>query len=177
MNSVSPQGLDQFITSNGQSLDALSRNAPVLIIFLRHGGCPFCRQALADLALKRQEIESAGITPVLIHMMSPTDAASLFAKYQLDDLPHIGDLDGKVYQAFGMKPGTINQIIGPRVWWEGFKAAVVEGHWPGIAKGNVYRMPGAFVLYRGEVLDAVIPGNSSERIDFGALASCTRCVE
>lgn len=175
MNSVSPPGLDQFIASNGQSLAAMSRNTPVLIIFLRHGGCPFCRQALADLALKRTEIENAGLIPVLIHMMSPTDAASLFAKYGLADLPHICDMDGKVYQAFEMRPGTINQVMGPRVWWKGFKAAVLEGHRPGIPQGDVYRMPGAFVLHRGEILEAVIPRNPAERIDFGTLARCTKC--
>jgi hypothetical protein len=153
---------------------AMSRNTPVLDYFLRHGGCPFCRQALADLALKRSEIENAGHTPVLNHMMSTADAAKLYDKYGLADLPHICDADGKVYQAFGMKPGSISQIVGPRVWWKGFKAAFVEGHWPGVPKGDVYRMPGAFVLDRGEILESVIPCNSSEQIDFGTLARCTK---
>ena len=34
----------------------LSRRKPVLLIFLRHSGCPFCKQAVADVAAAREKI-------------------------------------------------------------------------------------------------------------------------
>ena len=37
-------------TQQGSTLLELSKQAPVLLVFLRHTGCTFCREALADLA-------------------------------------------------------------------------------------------------------------------------------
>jgi hypothetical protein len=45
-------------TNYGVTLNELSRISPVLLVFLRHAGCTFCREALADLAARRPEIES-----------------------------------------------------------------------------------------------------------------------
>jgi hypothetical protein len=45
---------------NGESLLSLSRRRPQLVVCLRHLGCTFCRESLADLARLRSEIESTG---------------------------------------------------------------------------------------------------------------------
>ncbi|MFN8816592.1 MAG: hypothetical protein ACK5ZV_07645, partial [bacterium] len=37
------------MTSGGQSVAELSMRSPVLMVFLRHFGCTFCREALADV--------------------------------------------------------------------------------------------------------------------------------
>ena len=42
--------LREIRTEDGVSLADLSATAPVLLIFLRHSGCTFCRQTLSDLA-------------------------------------------------------------------------------------------------------------------------------
>ena len=48
------------LTSTGASLAELSRQQPILVVFLRHAGCTFCREALADLATQRAAIEKTG---------------------------------------------------------------------------------------------------------------------
>ena len=42
-------------SSSGPSLEQLSHDRPQLVVFLRHFGCTFCRESLADLAEKRAE--------------------------------------------------------------------------------------------------------------------------
>ena len=40
----------RFIRSRATSLLALVEASPVLLVFLRHFGCSFCRQAISDVA-------------------------------------------------------------------------------------------------------------------------------
>ena len=47
---VSEKMLCEVRTEDGVSLGDLSATAPVLLIFLRHSGCTYCRQTLSDLA-------------------------------------------------------------------------------------------------------------------------------
>src|SRR5260370_484740 len=63
-------------TSAGMTLDEVSRLSPVLLVFLRHRGCPFCREALADIAAQRKEIEKTGTQIVLVHMLNEDDLRS-----------------------------------------------------------------------------------------------------
>jgi len=44
------QTLDTAVTQSGERLVELSEMSPVLLVFLRHAGCTFCREALADFA-------------------------------------------------------------------------------------------------------------------------------
>ena len=41
--------MDRAITDQGESLLELSQSSPRLVVFLRHAGCIFCRESLADL--------------------------------------------------------------------------------------------------------------------------------
>ena len=50
--------LEEAQTTSGGSLAELSNRQPVLLVLLRHSGCTFCREALADLAVRRAEIEA-----------------------------------------------------------------------------------------------------------------------
>ncbi|HUP78431.1 MAG TPA: hypothetical protein VM260_07675 [Pirellula sp.] len=60
------EALNMTTTTSGQSISQLSLIRPQLVVFLRHSGCTFCRQALADLAkqhddLEQQNVDYAGI--------------------------------------------------------------------------------------------------------------------
>jgi len=159
-------------TQSGQSLVGLSRASPVLVLFLRHGGCPFCRQTLAELAKRREKIEAAGTRLVLVHMMSEADAARLLASYDLADVQRISDPEQTLYRAFGLRRGKASQVMGPRIWWRGFKATVLRGHLPGRPKGDIFQLPGAYLLVDGEVVRRFEPETSAEQPDFVELARC-----
>ena len=91
-------------TDKGASLGVLSLLSPVLVVFLRHPGCTFCREAVADLSRLRAEIDTMVGTldygPVRIatgtmgykHRAADTEAvmASLLApNWLLKIIPHV----------------------------------------------------------------------------------------
>lgn len=156
----------------GESLDALSRVAPRLVVFLRHSGCPFCKETLALLQQQRQAIEAAGTRIVLVHMMPDDEAAEMFGGYGLDDVARISDPERKLYEAFELKRGGVSQVMGPRVWWQGFKTTILKGHLPGAPGGDVFQLPGAFLVKEGELLRAFRPDTSAEHPDYTELAAC-----
>lgn len=165
------QILQSAETTTGETLDALSRRSAVLVVFLRHGGCPFCRQMLADLAEKRAQIEQSGTALVLVHMMDDAAAAVLFKPFGLDNVARISDPDRRIYAGFGLRRGNVSQVMGPRVWWRGLKATVV-GHRPGIPAGDIYQMPGAFLIADGQILRRFEPQTTADRADFEDLTTC-----
>lgn len=158
--------LKDWPTNQGENLEDLSRQNPVLVVFLRHGGCPFCRETLAKLQQDRSDIEEVGTQIVLVHLMSDEEAARLFAQYKLDDVPRISDPAQELYRAFGLKAGSVAQVMGPRIWWAGFKATILGRHLPGKPAGNIFQLPGTFLLDNGEIVRRFVAEDSSQSPDF-----------
>src|ERR1700748_3615233 len=80
-------------TESGVSLLALTETSPVLLVFLRHFGCSFCRQTLSDVASRRPELEARGVQPVFVHLGTPERAKPYFEYYGLADVERISDPD------------------------------------------------------------------------------------
>src|SRR5262245_15276946 len=97
MNQTDPNdlsaALDRARTEDGRSLLELSRGSPVLLVFLRHLGCIFCREALTKLAGLRATIEANGTRLAFVHMGSPEEAGPFFAGFGLGDVPRVSDPD------------------------------------------------------------------------------------
>jgi len=66
--------LREYRTESGRSLLEVVDESPVLLIFLRHFGCAFCRQALDQVAQIRSQIAARGAQPVFVHLGSPDRA-------------------------------------------------------------------------------------------------------
>jgi peroxiredoxin len=168
---IAPDVLAGAKTQTGASLAELSRRAPVLVIFLWHSGCPFCRQALADISDKRQAISAGGAHIALVHMQSDAEAAKLFARYGLDDFPRISDPGQALYRAFQLPRGSLAQVTGPGVWREGLKS-LLSGNLPGVPSADVLQMPGVFLVHDGRVLRSFRHATSGDRPDYVDLATC-----
>jgi len=158
-------------TNYGVTLDELSRMSPVLLVFLRHAGCTFCREALADLAARRREIEETGTRLVLVHMGSEQQGVKFFAKYGLESVPHISDPKRSLYRAFGLPRGSFGDLFGPKVWVRGFEAAILGRHGVGRLVGDGFQMPGAFLLFHGEVVRSYRHQSAADRPDYMALVT------
>jgi len=143
--------LESITTDSGRRLVDLSQESPLLMVFLRHAGCTFCREALADIAQARQRIEAKGAKIVLVHMGDRAAMQELVAKHSLQDLERICDVDQILYQTFGLERGSLRQLAGAKVWWRGFMAGVVAGHGRGPASADVRQMPGVFYLDKGTI--------------------------
>jgi peroxiredoxin len=153
-------------TNKGVSVAKLSCHAPVLLVFLRHGGCTFCREALADIAARRHDIEASGTRIVLVHMGQPESGINQFRKYGLDDLHQISDPCRGLYRAFGLRRGNLWKLFGPKVWLRAFDACILKGHGAGRVAGDPCQMPGMFLLFHGQLLRSYRHQSAADRPDY-----------
>jgi peroxiredoxin len=157
-------------TSEGVSLLELTSRAPVLVIFLRHLGCTFCRETLADVARAKPQIENAGIKICLVHMVDDAKAANYFTRYNLADAARVSDPAKALYEAFELSRGTLSQLFGPRLWIRGFKAGLIDRHLVGTLQGDGLQLPGAFLVHKGEIVRAFRHADAADRPDYCELA-------
>ncbi len=165
---------NHMTTANGnESLAQIADKKPVLLVFLRFFGCSFCREAISDIAQRRQKLEAQGFRIVFVHMSADAGVAEkFFKKYKVFPIDHICDPDKIYYQAFGLKRGTPQQIFGLMNWIRGFQAAVLEGHGTAYASeelGDGFQMPGVFVLHRGEIHKSFVHQHPYDRPDYEAI--------
>lgn len=161
-------------TSTGPTVAELSRQSPVLLVFLRHSGCTFCREALADLAAQRTAREKTGTQLVLVHMTDDASFRAFAESYGLGDAPLVADPDRRLYRALGLGEASLWQMLDPRVWWRGFQAAILRRHGFGGVQGNVAQMPGVFVIRDGHVAAGHIHRSPADRPDYLELCQLPR---
>ena len=161
--------LSRKVSQLGSTLTELSRRQSVLVVFLRHSGCTFCREALSDIADQRKAIEAEEATIVLVHM-GQTEPVDLLDKYKLNDLHCFRDPNCVLYDAFGLQIGGFGALFGPKVWWRGFWAWI-SGHGIGPLEGNGFRMPGVFLIRRGNILRSFKHLTAADRPDYVELAT------
>lgn len=159
-----------FVTNTGRSLDDLSDETFVLLVFLRHGGCPFCLETLAALRRERSAIEADGMRIVLVHLMSDGEAAKLFQEYGLADLDRVSDPDAKLFAACGLTRGNLWAIAGPAVWWRGFRTTILQGFLPRLPKGDVFQLPGLCLVHRRQIVRRHISRTSADMPALAAFA-------
>ncbi len=174
---VGVKNMDEELLSNmelntGETLFDYSLQHPVLLVFLRHFGCTFCREALADIAKQRDNIEGQGTRIVFVHMTTDDIAERYFNRYGLEGAIHISDPECKFYAAFGLVKGNFTQLFGLSSWIRGFSAGVVAGHGVGPQLGDGFQMPGVFVIQDGEVKSSFIHKLASDRPDYLDLVKC-----
>ncbi len=162
---------ERFQTNEGETLAELSRRQRLLVVFLRHSGCTFCREALSDLAAERARLEAEHVRVVLVHMGSEPEGARFFAEYGLEDLPRVSDPSCELYRAYGLGRGRFAQLLGPAVWWRGFRAAILAGHGIGKLGGDGFQMPGVFLVEDNRIVQAVRHDTAAERPDYCAVAT------
>lgn len=165
--------LHAMITNQGQSVGDYSMQQPVLLIFLRHFGCTFCREALADISRQRERLESTGTKIVFVHMAEDELAERYFNRYELFNAVHVSDPICNFYQAFGLIKGNFTQLFGLKSWIRGFSAGVVGGHGVGVqALGDGFQMPGVFTIVKEKVKSSFIHRLASDRPNYDELISC-----
>lgn len=132
----------------GTLADQLGEGAS-LLVFLRHFGCAFCRETVADL--KRITAEVGGYPPLLFFAQASPAEARAFFEGRWADARVVADPERTFYDAFDLRRGTVGQILGLRVWTCGFRA-MAKGHFAGVPVGDPWVMPGAFLVHNGQVV-------------------------
>ncbi len=159
-------------TTNGELIADLSHEKPVMLVFLRHFGCIFCREALKDLSQKRAELEAQGVKLVFVHMSDPEIAYAYFRKYNLEGIDHVSDPECRYYQEYGLVKGNFKQLFGLKNWIRGFEVTM-KGTMIGLQQiGDGFQMPGIFLLENGKIRDSFIHQSAADRPDYESLVNC-----
>ena len=164
------KSLESIITNQGLSLACYSDHQPTMLVFLRHFGCTFCKEALTEIKKNRAAIELEGTKIILVHLETEEVAAKATQKYNLADLPRISDPTKKLYKAFGLQKGNMLQLFGFNVIIRGFIAGLINGNLPAKPKADPYQMPGVFVIYKGAVMHTFKHTTAADRPDYIELA-------
>ena len=165
---IDPAILERITLNTGEKLAEISENQPVLLVFLRHFGCVFCKEALSDIQEKREEIEAKGARIIFVHMAENEIADKYFEAFKLTGLTHISDPNQEYYKAFRITKGSFSQLYGLRTWVRGYAANKKNGFKLEVSKqlGDSTQMPGIFLLQNREIKQSYIHRMASDRPDY-----------
>lgn len=169
---VEQETMEQMVTNTKLTVLSLSYEQPIMLVFLRHFGCTFCREALADISNRKSEIEAMGVKLIFVHMAGDDIAERYFQRYELEGAVHVSDPDCQFYAAFGLVKGNFTQLFGLKSWIRGFQAGVLDGHGIGAQLGDGFQMPGIFIIQSGKIIESFIHKLASDRPDYLKLSEC-----
>jgi peroxiredoxin len=86
-------------------IGALTTRGPVLLVFVRHFGCLFCKEQVAEVLARREDFAARGVEPIVVGNGSVEDAKA-FAREHAAGLRVLTDPHREAYCAAGMKRGA-----------------------------------------------------------------------
>jgi len=163
--------LSAVTTEAGSNLLALAEASPVLLIFLRHFGCSFCRQTISDISGLRGEMQERGVRPVFVHLGTPEVAKAHFDYYGLSDVERVHDPQARLYQhpVFGLgRESVASHLFKPAVIVGWLKGAIFK-HGIGTIQGDGEQMPGVFYVRGAEIVREHVHKTIADEVDYRAL--------
>jgi hypothetical protein len=144
-----------------------------LLVFLRHFGCMFCRETVSELRACSEA--DPGYPAVLFFFVgSPREGRAFMQRYW-PTARAISDPEKRFYAAFGVDRGSLLQMFGPAVW-RAKRRAEEAGHENGARTGDIWMMPGAFLVRGDRILWAHDPRHAGDHPDFSGLPALARGV-
>ncbi len=143
------QLLARFHVESGQTLLNLLDEQPMLLIFLRHFGCAFCRETIHDVSRAKPELDKRAVRPVFVHMGSPERARPFFKRFGLDQVERVSDPEMLLYSApefHLLKSNVLPHFFGARAYFELAKRALWRYGAGSPGKEDPTQLPGAFFL-------------------------------
>ena len=148
------EALSSIHTESGASLLSLVEASPVLLVFLRHFGCSFCRKAISDVAELTPELMRRRVRPVFVHLGTPEIAKAHFDYYGLSEVERVHDPDATIYRHRVFALGRVNpwrHLVNPAVWMGWLKGTLFK-HGIGKIQGDGHQMPGLFYLKNAQIV-------------------------
>jgi peroxiredoxin len=139
-------------------LSSLWEDRPVVLAFVRHFGCLFCREQAVALRDEVPKIHEAGAELVIIGCGSPTQAR-WFAEDTEIKTPLFTDPTTKAYWAAGMKRG-IARTINLKALGHAFRA-FRAGHRQTKTKGAPFQQGGVLVVAKGGAIQYSFASNDA----------------
>jgi hypothetical protein len=161
-------------TERGQSLLELADGGTILLIFLRHFGCSYCRQAISDISEIKTELAAKHIRPVFVHLGTPERARPYFDYYQLADVDRISDPTAALYQdaAFSLpRTHPLSHFLLPKVWYGWLSGGIRKYGVSLLLREDSFQMPGVFVVRNRTIVNSFHFKTIADQPDYLALVS------
>jgi peroxiredoxin len=149
----------------GASLLKLAKASPILLVFLRHFGCSFCRQAISDVADLSPELKRRYVRPVFVHLGTPERAKPFFDYYGIGDVERISDPQATIYQNPVFQLSRMSpwlSLVQPSVWIGWLKGTIFK-HGIGKIEEDDHQMPGIFFLKDAKIVRYFPPSHDGRR--------------
>lgn len=165
---IADETLDASVTGvnlvPGSFRDQLG-DAPVLLVFLRFFGCIFCRETVSDLRdLSEQQPDFPKV--IFVSEAAKIEVQAFLRRYW-PTAATISDTDRTMYEAFGVGKSLL-KTFSPGVF-KATRRALEKGHERGAADGNIFRMPGVFLVQDDVILWSHDFRHAGELPDFAHL--------
>ena len=119
---------------------------PLVLVFLRHFGSPFCREQVAQLCRGKDKFDGAALQILLVNMGTPAEAEDFRRQFSVP-FPIICDPGKFLYKTYGLKGGSMLQIFSPRLFLKGLRS-ISQGHLPGLRQGDPFQLSGVILIDR-----------------------------
>lgn len=123
-------------------------DGPQLLVFVRHFGCIFCREMVADL--RKATRKNPQYPAVTLFYQGTIEEGRRFFRNLWPGVPAVADKPKYFYNAFGLNRGGTREMFGPKVWACGVRAAA-KGYFIGKPVGDPWVMPGLFLVQGREI--------------------------
>ena len=130
-------------------LSTLWQDKTLVLIFVRHLGCPLCRAHVIQMKEAYPDYQAAGAEVVIVAMGTVQEVADFRVRYALP-FRFLADPERVAYRAFDLPRGGIGSVAGPSMWSRGWKALLSFG--AGKVKSDPYQLPGSFVIDRAGII-------------------------
>ena len=146
--------------------DQLAGDDATLLVFLRHFGCIFCRETVSEL---RRTCESApGFPPVLFFFQGTPTEGRVFLRRYWPAARAVADAQKRFYAGLGIGRGGLLQLFGPGVW-SAARRARRKGLAQGRPSGDLWMMPGLFIVREGRIVWAHEYAHAGDQPDFACI--------
>ena len=161
----------RFRTDRGTNLLELSWEQPLLLVFLPHDASPLFQPCVAAIQQQYANIKQQGAQLVIIGPRRTERTVSTLRKYELVREEYVSDPEYAMYNTFNLKRTTVRQIFGLESWKQGWMNVGLNNANVDELIGDGFRMPGAFLIYQGELRKSYHYERSSDHPDYGLLAT------
>ena len=169
MDKIPEELLDRFVKGvnlvPGSLGDQLG-DEPTLLVFLRFFGCTFCRETISDLRAASEDVPD--YPRVLFFFQGTSREGRAFLRHYWPEARAVSDPELEFYDAFGVTRGSFLQMLGPRVLLASRRASA-KGHQNGERSGDIWRLPGLFVVAGDRILWRHEFRHAADHPDFAAI--------
>ena len=111
---AAPDVLLQTVDGDSVQLAQFWQHAPIVLFFVRHVGCVFCREQVRTLAQRYADMRARGAEVIAIIPADPINAGR-FARSMRLPYPVLCDTSRRAFAAFGLYDTTMGNLAQPEV--------------------------------------------------------------